>query len=146
MNVRLANVDDLPELVALGAKFHQFSGELVPYCPASAEASARALLQMGFALIAEDADTPVGMIGVGIVPLFFNARVLVAQELMWWVDEGKRGSGVALSLLHEAEEQARGRGATRLQMVALAASPPQVAHVYQRQGYRLSETAFSKEI
>ena len=146
MQVRLATDADVPVLVPLGERFHAFSGDGVTYDAASAEASARGLLQMGFALLAEDAGVPLGMIGVAVVPLFFNFGKTMAQELMWWVDEGGRAGGAALALLRQAELEARRRGACRLQMIALAASPPHVVRIYERLGYQHRETAFSKDL
>lgn len=146
MKVRLATEQDLPAVVALGAHFHAFSGDPVPYCHTSAEVSARGLLQMGFILLAERDDAPVGMIGVAVVPLFFNFQHQLAQELMWWVDDDGRGGGAALALLRRAETEARARGACRLQMIALANSPDHVTRIYERLGFQRRETAFSKDL
>ena len=146
MNVRLATAADIPALVEMGARFHAFSADPVPYCRDSAALSAQGLLQMGFALIAERDGEAVGMIGVAVVPLFFNARTQLAQELMWWVADDARGTGAALALLRAAEDEARARGAGRLQMIALANSPDHVALIYTRLGFRHCETAYVKEL
>lgn len=146
MHIRLATEHDLPALVALGHRFHAFSGDAVAYDANSADATARGLLQMGFVLLAESDGEPVGMIGVAVVPLFFNYTHRMAQELMWWVDESGRGAGTAVALLRAAETEARARGACRLQMIALANSPPHVARIYERLGYQHRETAYSKDL
>ena len=146
MIVRLANLDDLPRIVDMGERFHAFSGDTVSYCRDTALASATGLMSMGFVLIAEVDGVPVGMIGVAVIPLFFNARVKLAQELMWWVADDARGTGAALALLRTAESEARARGANRLQMIALANSPTHVARIYTRLGFRHCETAFVKEL
>lgn len=146
MNVRLATEGDLPAILDMGAKFHAFSGERVPYCRASADASARALLQMGFVLIAERDGRAHGMIGIAVVPLFFNFAASMAQELMWWVNEDGRGGGTALALIRAAEAEARRRGTSRIQMLRLANSPAHVARIYDRLGYRAAEASHVKEL
>lgn len=146
MRVRLATDRDLPAIVELGRRFHAFSGDTVAYDPNSADATARGLMQMGFILLADAGEGAAGMIGVAVVPLFFNYAEKLAQELMWWVDEDGRSAGTALALLRAAESEARARGACRLQMIALANSPPHVTRLYERLGYQHRETAFSKDL
>lgn len=146
MTVRLATAADLPAILDMGEKFHAFSGERVPYCRDSAEASARMVLQMGFVLVAERDGRAVGMLGVVVVPLFFNAAHTMAQELMWWVDEEERVGGAGLRLIRAAEVEARDRGACRLHMLRLANSPEHVGRLYDRLGYRTGEVAHVKEL
>lgn len=145
MIVRLATESDLPAILDMGAKFHAFSGESVPYCRQSAESSARSIMVMGFVLVAEDGGKLVGMLGVLVAPLFFNFAHTMAQELMWWVDEDERGSGAALRLIRAAEHEARNRGVSRLNMAHLANSPPHVSAIYARLGYTPRESMFCKE-
>jgi len=146
MIVRLATESDLPAILDMGAKFHAFSGESVPYCRQSAESSARSIMVMGFVLVAEDGGKLVGMLGVLVAPLFFNFAHTMAQELMWWVDEDERGSGAALRLIRAAEAEAKTRGACRIHMLRLAASPEHVDRLYDRLGYRTGEVAHVKEL
>ena len=143
--MRRATADDMPAILDMGERFHAFSGDQVPYCRASAEATVAALLGFGFVLLAEADGVPVGMIGVAVTPLLFNAAHLFAQELMWWVDEGQRG-GVAVAMIREAEAEARRRGAVRMQMIALAQSPAHVERLYGLLGYRAGEASFVKEL
>ena len=145
MTVRLATADDLADIVEMGRRFHAFSGERVPYDDGSAWVSAQNVMAMGFVLIAEAEGVPVGMIGVAIVPLFFNFAESMAQELMWWVDEDERGTGAALRLVRAAEHEARNRGASRMHMLRLPNSPEHVGTLYDRLGYRLGEIAHVKE-
>lgn len=144
MNIRLATADDLPAILDMGEKFHAFSGERVPYCRESAEVSVRQVMGMGFVLLAET-DRPVGMLGVVVVPLFFNFAETMAQELMWWVDESERRTGAALRLIRAGEAEAKQRGAGRLHMLRLANSPEHVARLYDRLGYRTGEVAHVKD-
>jgi GNAT superfamily N-acetyltransferase len=64
-----------------------------------------------------------------------------AFEVVWWVEPEARGDG--LRLLRAAEEWARGRGATAVQMVA----PSQrVGELYIRLGYAPVETSFQRRL
>jgi len=144
--IRVATDADIAAMVSMGEKFHAFSGETVPYCRASAEKTVRGLMGVGFILIAEADGLAFGMIGVAIIPLFFNFSAHLAQELMWWVDEEHRGSGAALALIHAAEDESRSRGAVRLLMAHLSNSPPHVASIYDRLGYKPRESMFAKEL
>lgn len=146
MTIRLATDADLTAIVDMGAKFHAASGEHVPYCRESAEASARSVMGMGFILIAEFEGEPIGMLGIVIAPMFFNFAVTFAQELMWWVDTDARGSGAAMRLIREAEGEARDRGASRIHMLRLPNSPAHVASIYDRLGYTTGEVAHVKEL
>ena len=129
----------------MGAKFHAFSRDRVPYCRESAEVSVRQVMGMGFVLLAET-DRPVGMLGVVVVPIFFNFAETFAQELMWWVEESARRTGAAMRLIRGAEAEARKRGAGRIHMLRLAESPEHVGRLYDRLGYRSGEVAHVKDL
>jgi len=144
--VRLATSDDAPAIVAMGERFHAFSGDAISYCKESAFATVTGLLSCGFVLIAEQDVAPVGMIGVIVAPMFFNAACHMAQEAMWWVDDDARKGGAAIALIRAAEREAAARGAMRLQMVRLAKSPAHLADLYARLGYVQGEVTHTKDI
>ncbi len=147
MNIRFATADDMPELLRMGEQFHLFSEHAhIEFCRKSAEITALAIIQMGYILLAEHDGKTVGMIGVGIAPMPMNHAVLMAQEVLWWVDHGARGSRAACELIERAEEIARERSAQRISMSALANSPLVVERMYRRWGYRACESAFLKEL
>lgn len=145
MQIRVATEADLPAIVYMGEKFHAFSADPVPYNRQSAEITARSLMTVGFIMIAEHGADVVGMIGVAVIPLFFNFDAKLAQELMWWVDKDARGSGAAIRLIRAAETEAKARGATRLIMARLANSPEHVHQLYDRLGYRAAESMHVKD-
>jgi hypothetical protein len=146
MTIRMATTADVPAVVAMGEKFHAFSGDPVPYCNRSAATTALGLMRMGFIMVAERDDMLIGMIGVAVVPMPFNSAHIMAQEMMWWVDENARSTGDAMRLIRGAEQESGRRGASRFIMGLLAVSQPSVARAYERMGMVKAETSYMKDI
>lgn len=78
-----------------------------------------------------------------VYPHFFNTDVKIAQELFWWVDEDRRGTGVAIRLLNGLEDWARGAGAKSLTMISMGGG---VGEIYKRRGYRPFEETYVREL
>lgn len=93
-------------------------------------------------------DNEDGILLVGKASIFgglvfahpFNNVVRVFQEL-FWRSEGIEG----LRLLREGERLAKARGASRFLMLDIA-TMPDLERLYTRQGYRLAERTFIKEL
>jgi GNAT superfamily N-acetyltransferase len=74
-----------------------------------------------------------------------NTGEMVANEMFWWVQPEARGQG--RSLLEAYEAWAGEQGARYLTMVHLSNSMPErLRKLYERRGYRESETHYIKEI
>jgi GNAT superfamily N-acetyltransferase len=91
--------------------------------------------------VAEQYGTVVGMIGVVSFAHHLSGAAMVG-EVAWWVDPEARGSGLAL--LRRAEQWARERGATAMQVAAPGGSD--VGRLYERRGYRLVETTYQRPV
>ena len=148
MNIRQATEADLPACIAMAARFYAGTSyaEFAEFCPASVERMGRMILDTGVMLVAEADGGLVGMVGVLVAPFMFNASITTAHEVMWWVDPESQGAGVGAALLAGVIGACRARGATALQMVTLATSPPQAAALYARAGFTLSETSFTRTL
>lgn len=86
-----------------------------------------------------------GMAAAMVAPAFFNKRILIAQELFWWVDKEYRNKGVGHMLLKELEKWALEKGAKALVMIALMSSfPEKVEKMYINDGYVPFERSFIK--
>lgn len=144
--IRAACEADMPDLLRMGRAFYGSTERegVVPFCEASAEATARLLLSQGILLVAEFETHVIGMIGLMVSPSLMNHAYLVASEIMWWVDADARWSGAGLRLIRAAENAARDAGAVEITMVRLDNSPRAAELVYLRRGYRPGEHSYTK--
>lgn len=144
--IRPAVESDMPELLRMARAFYATTdmGALVPYCPQSAEATARTLMDVGVLLVAEESDGLVGMLGMLLGPSLLNHAALTASEVMWWVDPQARKGGAGLRLIRAAERAVRAAGAVVSSMVRLHNSPESARVVYERLGYLPSEYVHTK--
>ena len=138
--IREAELSDLPEIVRMGRLFGAAVG---------APIDDESILDTAENVI--NSDESVLLIGEGVMaaaltyPFYFNKNMLVAQELIWWVDKDKRGSGVGRDLLMALEQWAKGIGATQLIMIAMSDTSTEfVERVYLRNGYKPFEKTFVK--
>ena len=144
MRFREATLDDVPALVAMGERFRSSSTYQVhiPSNMAQLVETFSLLIthETGVIFVAELDRKLVGMIVMLIQPHFFSGDLL-AQELVWWMDEAHRGKG--LKLLKIAETWARARGAVRMQVSAPTAD---VERVYMRVGYTRVESNWMRAL
>ena len=137
--IREAELSDLPELVRMGRLFAQSIG--IPLDDESTLDTLENLI---------DSESSVLLIGEGVMagalayPLFFNKDITVAQELFWWADKDRRGSGIGRDILMSLEQWAQSIGAHHLTMLAMDTSPEYVDAVYIRNGYKPFEKTFVK--
>ena len=145
-SLRLATLEDLPQMVRLGVIFHQSTqyAEILKVTDRAIESLGRQLLSQpnGAILVAETVDDGiVGMLGLAtyIHPLTGECT---ASELFWWVAPGHRGS-LGIRLLRMAEGWARNNGAAVIQMIA---PDERVCRLYGRLGYSQVEITFHKRL
>lgn len=142
--IREATIEDVPAIADMGLDFlatDDYQGVLSEN-RAQIEATSRFLItdQNGVIFVAE---TPVGLVGMISMLAFTHhfSGERVAGELVWWVKPAHRGIGIRL--LRRAEQWAAESGARRIQMIAPNES---VAHIYERLGYTMIETAYQRTV
>lgn len=146
MQVRQATLDDVPAIVAMSAKFYAttaYSG-WADFNPETVSNLASGLATDHVMLVAEDGDRLIGMVGLFVAPFMFNNDVTAAYEVVWWVDPDAQGHGAGKALLAAIEPACAAKGCKAIQMVHLASSPPQAAAIYERCGYVLSESSYTR--
>lgn len=144
--IRAANESDIPAILDMGARFYaatSYAG-FSDYCHDSVAVIVRMMLADGVLLLAEHEGEAVGMVGLCVAPFHFNHAHRTAHEVMWWVDPEARSTGAGVALLQAVEPACREKGVTAIQMMTLADSPRHAGQLYERQGYRLTENAFTK--
>lgn len=146
--IRAATHADIPAIVSMSRKFYATT-DYAMHAPMDDETVAdlaAMLVDTGVMLVAEFDGAIVGMVGLVVAPFMFNRGVRTAHEIVWWVEPDAQGFGVGKALLAAVEPACRAQGVVSIQMVHLANSPPQAAALYERMGFRLTETSYTKEV
>jgi GNAT superfamily N-acetyltransferase len=142
---RIATIDDVPRLVAMGcAQLAAVYADTMPAHPQHLDALIRQVLQTPACavFVAEQAELVVGMI---VMTLYRHPQsgLMTAGEVAWWMDPGARGHGRAL--LARAERWALENGAEQVQMVA-PATQERLGLLYTRRGYVPLETTYQAPV
>lgn len=141
--IRRATAADIPAMLAMGAKFHAYSGlSEIDYDPASFRATLEAGLEADNQayFVVDDGGKLVGMTGGIVYPSYFNHDALTGQEMFWWCDGGR-----GLKLYQVLEDWAISKGCASFSMVALDdAQLERMGRIYKKLGYRPSEHSFIK--
>jgi ribosomal protein S18 acetylase RimI-like enzyme len=92
-------------------------------------------------------DKVVGFIAGVKSPLLANPNVLTGTELAWWVEPDYRKGRKGISLMLFIESLAKQQGIKYWNMISMESSNPDVANkIYERLGYKKTETSFTKEL
>lgn len=143
MIVRDFRKTDLPDLIRIGRAFSAAANQ--PEVVDSDLEKTLLNIASGGVLKVGDCDGVCGVIGALVYPHYWNASVLVAQELFWWVDEEYRGTSLGLKLLRSAERSCKAAGAHSLTMLCLDdLEGARVASFYRKCGYKPQEQTFVK--
>lgn len=154
--IRPATMDDVPAIVAMAQRFYPDSPYPSIYGDMPEEqAAGLAIVAMygmaeagivpGVMLVAERDGVLVGMLCCHIDPATFTPAV-IAAELVWWVEPEHRGGMTAVRLLLSGENDAREKGATVINMSALATSPEEAHMIYMKLGYAPTHTVYTKRL
>lgn len=146
--IRPMTLNDLPKVARLGAEFHAKAGwDEIAYSEDDCLTSLTRFLETGsfVGLVADDGHI-VGMIAGLISPVYFNYSHISGEELFWYVaDDAPQMTGI--KLLKAMESEARAHGCRSWQMKSLARlGGERMVQLYERMGYRRSESSFLKEL
>lgn len=146
MHVRPASRGDMPWLLDQCRAFARFFGSarsLFPDEPV-AEATLDMLITHGVFFVAEDARGPAGFIVGLVAPHWMNPRILTLNELLWWVQEDRRGSSAGSRLLDAFVRH--GRAHADWIVFTLEAGSPVKHETLERHGFALHERNFLLEV
>lgn len=144
--IRPATFDDVDAIVDMSAKFYATTTypSFARFDVMSVASLARFLISDGVMLVYEDRGVVVGMVGLVVSPFPMNAAVSLATEVVWWVEPNHRDTGAGVALLRAVAPACRALGASAIQMMDMADSPPHAATLYERMGYHLTERSYTK--
>lgn len=145
--IRLATLEDKPELVRMGCQFiaeSSYRGLITPRVEAQ-ERVVDVLLEQGGCWIVETfGGAVVGMLGIALTPLPVSLE-LAGVELFWWLDPEWRRGTLAVRLLKTGEAWALEQGAIWFQMIQPFGND-RLAEFYRRRGYVPLETSWQKRL
>ena len=144
--IRPATNADLSRIVEMSRLFYGTTSyaEWADFDEETVSSLAQLLIDEHVMLVAEVDGKVYGMVGLLVAPHLFNSGVKVACEIVWWVDPDSQGAGVGKALLQAVEGACAAKGAAAIQMVHLSTSPPQAALIYERMGFRHTESSYTK--
>lgn len=149
--IRHAEPKDMVELIEMGREFFEQSGNgaFTTFDEPSFTMTLMALMggvSSGTLLVAESAERCVGMAGSVVFPFYANMNTKIGQEIFWWCKPDFR-NGIGAALLDELEAEAGRKGADVFMSAAIAGQRDgAIARVYQRRGYRPSESTFIRRL
>ena len=85
-----------------------------------------------------------GMIAGFAQPFLFNKDILVASEIAWWVEPDMRGTGLGQELLEGFEYWAKEKAGCKL--VTMVSLDETLGKFYEKNGYKLYERAYMKDL
>lgn len=142
MRVRLATVEDVPTLIALGRRMHEESPRFArfPFIEEKVrELCARVIAGPGaIALVAEEGETIVGMVAAIAVEHWFSTALL-ASDLVVYVRPESRGGRAFFALMRHLRLWADAIGCAELQVgVSTEVHAEASAAMLERLGFRRS--------
>jgi len=84
-----------------------------------------------------------GMIAGMADPFVLNNKLIMATEIAWWVEPEYRDQGLGQQLINCFEFYAKAIGCNLITMVSL---DDQLGNYYSKNGYKLFERAYVKEL
>jgi len=144
--LRIATIDDIDAVLEMALKF----AEATPYKDMVSESKIRQTVTTALespneetvVIICEEDNNPIGLIAGAVTNLLLSDAKM-ATELMWWVNEDKRGTKAGKELIEALEFWANKMGCKAIVMVCL---DDRVGGFYEKNGYRLYERSYLKEI
>jgi GNAT superfamily N-acetyltransferase len=149
IEVRCAQPEDLLSCLDLTARFHAASpvSDVAPFDRDGMAVTLREMMinpRAGIWLAIQN-DTPVGIAGALMYPLYFNPAYEVVQELFWWLNPEARGSGAGEKLFQNVQTWAKDAGAAAVFMIALDDSRvDKMDRFYKRAGFHPMERTYMK--
>ena len=145
MIIRKATHDDIFDLLVLARGFSKEAPAMHKWDKDKTEAMLKTCLdnEATTILVMDHDGEVVGGI-VGVIQPMFMSHTVIASELAWFVDPAHRGRG-AIKLVKAFETWAKEHGADYLTMADIRGIAD-LSKLYERQGYQLTEAAYSKKV
>lgn len=143
--VRDGNKDDLPAVVEMAREFWQHTMYAEPFDADYVEFMASMAIDHGLLAILELDGVIEGFTAGLKSPLLACADVLSGTEIAWWVNPAARKGRNGIALMQHIEQMAKAQGVKYWNMIVMESCQPEVgAAIYERLGYKKSETSYTR--
>lgn len=148
--IRAAELPDIPAMLEMVQAFHAMNGYGAVFGQIDEDdvtvVLTNAINGNETCAFVIDADKKLeGLIVAVAIPVYFNSKVKMVAELIWWVNPEYRNKKHSISLLRRMEDWAASIGANLVSMICLEnVEPEKVGNIYERMGYSLSEHSYIK--
>jgi hypothetical protein len=142
IKVREARVDDLVWMLEQAKQFYAYHPLSIHYDANHVSKILIDMLENGVCLVAEQDGINLGSIGGVITPNFFDTSYLTLTEMYLWVEKAHRKSRAMHHLINAFTTAGDDVDCVILCHTKLT---PSLGRVYEKKGYALMETAYTKE-
>lgn len=143
--IRDATKDDFEDILDMCEEFWRHTAYDEPFDRDHSSAMVGVAFEHGLLMVVEIDGRIAGFIAGIKAPLMGSGQALAATELAWWVDPEHRGCGAGFKLMKGIEDRAREMGVKYWNMASMKSSNDRHANsIYERAGYKLTETVYQK--
>ena len=147
--IRPATEADVDAIVAMAKHFIAFAphASIAEYEDSDIVNAARACMEHGIVIVAEQDGEVVGMLFGVTTGIWFAPKTTWAVELAWWVQPEARGGSAGIRLVTAFQDWAREQGAKLVAMSSLhLENDSRVSSVLTRMGFTPSEHTYIKRL
>ena len=143
--IRLANKEDFGEILRLSEEFWSHTQFDEPFEADHTLKMVKYSYDQEFLAVYEIDGQIIGFASGIYNQLMGSSKVLCGTEVAWWISPGHRSAGNGVRLLKFMENRAKELGIKYWNMVAMQSSmPDQVKKMYEKMGYTLQESTYTK--
>jgi len=142
--IRLATYDDFDAILDMCEEFWGHTQFEEPFERDHAEKMVQLSFDQGLLLVADDGGV-FGVIFAIKSPLIGSTKAWTATEIAWWVNPKKRGKLAGVQLIAHLERLCIEQEVRYLNLAYMQSSMPDtVRKLYEKLGYKLQETLYTK--
>ena len=113
----------------------------------SIRTSFEVMVEKYIVLVAIKDDAVVGVIAGTLAPADLNHNLIIATEIMWFVNKEHRDSTVGVKLFRAFEKYTEEQGATHIAMAFMEnLHPDRIKKFYESKGYKPMQTQYIRSV
>jgi GNAT superfamily N-acetyltransferase len=145
--IRRAEIEDFDQILTMCAEFWTHTQFSEPFERSHTLSMVKMAYDSGLLAVVDVSGNVVGFCAGIKSFLLGSTKAVTGTELAWWITPDHRGSGTGVRLLRFMERLAKGEGIKYWNMVSMQTSMPgEVNKMYEKMGYTLQESVYTKVI